>query len=163
MENNFDLKKFLIENKLTPSSQNLKEENSPTVDSNDLEKIKQSSEVRKLAAAVAKDSKAVAKLDQLMAKAGVSLNEDNGVDIDSSDIQKIASLIAPSLKEEKIGGGDRMMAGFWGGAGAMFIPGALEAVNSVLGMAPYNPAGGIAAMAAGTLLAAIYNLIKGDK
>lgn len=163
---NFDLKKYLVENKVTTNSRMLNEaeQNSVAVDSSDIAKIQQSSDVQKLAAAVAKDPKAMAKLDQIMQKAGVTLEESEGVDIDSSDVKKIASVISSHLNEEApVSPGERMMAGFFGGAVAMFIPGALETVNHTLGLATYNPAGGIAAMVAGTLLAAVYSLIKGEK
>ena len=163
---NFDLKKYLVENKVTTNSKMLgeAEQNSVAVDSSDIAKIQQSSDVQKLAAAVAKDPKAMAKLDQIMQKAGVTLEESEGVDIDSNDVKKIASVISSHLNEEApVTSGERMMAGFFGGLGSMFIPGALETVNHTLGLAAYNPAGGIAAMVAGTLLAAVYSLIKSEK
>jgi hypothetical protein len=139
------------------------EESIPTINSSDILKIQQSPEVKKLAAAISKDPKSIDKLNQIMKKAGVTLQEVEGVNIDAEDIKNIAAVIAPSLNEyeERAGAGDIVSAGFWLGAGATLIPGALEAVNNVLTLAPYNPAGGIAAMVAGALLGAVYALITG--
>jgi hypothetical protein len=149
---------------ITESQLNEAEEESiPTINSSDILKIQQSPEVKKLAAAISKDPKSIDKLNQIMKKAGVTLQEVEGVNIDAEDIKNIAAVIAPSLNEyeERAGAGDIVSAGFWLGAGATLIPGALEAVNNVLTLAPYNPAGGIAAMVAGALLGAVYALITG--
>ena len=151
-------------NKVNENSTNEAEEESiPTINSSDILKIQQSPEVKKLAAAILKDPKSIDKLNQIMKKAGVTLQEVEGVNIDANDIKNIAAVIAPSLNEyeERAGGGDYVAGGFWLGAGATLIPGALEAVNNVLTLAPYNPAGGVAAMVAGALLGAVFALISG--
>ena len=96
-------------NKVNENSTNEAEEESiPTINSSDILKIQQSPEVKKLAAAILKDPKSIDKLNQIMKKAGVTLQEVEGVNIDANDIKNIAAVIAPSLNEyeERAGGGD---------------------------------------------------------
>jgi len=102
MQNNFDLKKYLVENKLTPASQKLKENStsqniSPEQAVNKaikvLPKLEKSSEFDKLASQVVQDPKLMQQLEKALSQAGASMNE-NIDQLDTSDLKSMALNLA---------------------------------------------------------------------
>ena len=152
---NFDLRKYLAENRL------VKEEGKTSISSAEFERIKNSPEIEKLAAAVAKDPKAVANIEKVIQKSG-ALNEMAG-DIEANDISKIAQAIDTLNEEEEVGGGAPILIGLMGTATALLTTDALEMVNNLLNLPAASVIGGVAAMAAGAVLGAVYSKIKGLK
>ena len=150
---NFDLKKYLAENRL------MKEESKPSISSAEFERIKNSPEIEKLAAAVAKDPKAVANIEKVIQKSG-ALNEMAG-DIEANDISKIAQAIDTLNEEEEVGGGNVILTGLLGAPLALYATDSLEMVNNLLNLSPSSVIGPITAMAVGAVLGAVYAKIKG--
>jgi len=140
----------------------IKEAEEVSISDSDMEKIKNLPAVKQMAAKVAKNPKAMKDLEDIITKAGISLEEAMG-EIGGADAEKIAKAIAPMLKEDdqEIGGGDAILGGGSLGALTAFIPGALSAVNSVLGLAAFSIGGGVALVAVGALLGAVYAIVKG--
>ena len=151
---NFDLRKYLAENRL------VKEEGKTSISSAEFERIKNSPEIEKLAAAVAKDPKAVANIEKVIQKSG-ALNEMAG-DIEANDISKIAQVI-DTLNEEEVGGGTPMLIGLLGAGTTLLATDALEMINNLLNLPASSVVGGVAALAAGAVLGAVYSKIKGLK
>ena len=152
---NFDLRKYLAENRL------VNEEGKTSISSAEFERIKNSPEIEKLAAAVAKDPKAVANIEKVIQKSG-ALNEMAG-DIEATDISKIAQAIDTLNEEEEVGGGAPILIGLMGTATTLLATDALEMVNNLLNLPAASVLGGVAAMAAGAVLGAVYSKIKGLK
>ena len=151
---------LIIESKQPESI--FKEDSKPktSISSAEFERIKNSPEIEKLAAAVAKDPKAVANIEKVIQKSG-ALNEMAG-DIEATDISKIAQAI-DTLNEEEVGGGAPILIGFMGTGVALLATDALEMVNNLLNLPAASVVGGLAAVAAGAVLGAVYSKIKGLK
>jgi len=98
--NNFNLKKFLVENKLTSNSKTLAKENqeiSPEAAAagavKAIDKLKNDPAINKAADAIAKDPKALEQLKSVLAKAGINTTE-LSENIDSNLVQKLALVMA---------------------------------------------------------------------
>jgi len=96
---NFDLRKYLVENKVTTNSRMLNEaeEISPEQAVNQamkvLPKLEKSSEFDKLASEVAQDPKLIQQLEKALSQAGASMNE-NIDQLDTSDLKSMALNLA---------------------------------------------------------------------
>jgi len=105
MKNTFDLKKFLVENKLTSNSKILAEENqeiSPEAAAagavQAARKLENDPAITKAADAIAKDPKALEQLKSVLAKAGINTTE-LSENVDSNLVQKLALVMAKKSQE----------------------------------------------------------------
>ena len=106
MENTFDLKKFLVENKLTNNSRLLENEGAaPTPEeaaklvANNADKIANSPEVKAAAEKIKKDPEAMKELQGILSKFNISLNENTGT-VNPQDVYKIAKAFAQQAEKE---------------------------------------------------------------
>lgn len=135
---NFNLKKFLVENKLTTNSKLLKEEagemtpqQATTAATKVIGKIENNPAIDKVAAKIEQDPKALEQLKDILTKAGINPNE-LSENVDSGMIGKLALAMAQkseNLEEENVGGG------FWigligGGVLANYLAGLNDVVHS---------------------------------
>lgn len=168
MENTFDLKKFLVENKLTTNSKLLREEAEEMTPQQAaaaavkvVNKVQNNPAIDKIAAKIEQDPKALEQLKAVLIKAGIDPNK-LSENVDSGMISKLALVMAQkseNLEEENVGGG------FWlgligGGTLAHYLAGLNDVVYSaqeiILGAS--NPSH-MAATLGGAIAGAILGVI----
>ncbi len=135
MENTFNLKKFLVENKLTTNSKLLKEEaqemtpqQAATAATKVVGNMKNNPAIAKVAAKIKQDPKALEQLKNVLVKVGIDPNN-LSENIDSDTINKLALAMAQKSEnlEENAGGG------FWVGLiGGGFLANYLAGLNDVV-------------------------------
>ena len=103
--NNFNLKKFLVENKLTSNSKTLAEENqeiSPEAAAagavKAIGKLENDPAINKAADAIAKDPKSLKQLKSVLAKSGINTTE-LSENIDNNLVQKLALVMAKKSQD----------------------------------------------------------------
>ena len=125
---NFNLKKFLVENKLTNNSRLLEQEAvQPTPEeaakivANNTDKIVNSPEVKAAAEKIKKDPKAMKELEGILSKFNISLNENTDT-VNPQDVYKLAKAFAQEAEKEAEEGlneegaaGSLGFLGFFGG------------------------------------------------
>jgi len=128
---NFDLKKYLVENKVTANSRILTEAEEISPEQAAKEAIKavpqleKSSGLDQLADKVAKDPKMVQQLEKALSQAGISMNENIGL-LDTGDLKNLTLSLAKKAdamnegisnnpNRDDISGGITMAAFFGGG------------------------------------------------
>ena len=106
MENTFDLKKFLVENKLTNNSRLLEVEGAaPTPEeaaklvANSADKLANSSVIKAVAEKVKQNPEAMKELQGILSKFNISLNESEGI-ISPQDVYKVAKAFAQQAEKE---------------------------------------------------------------
>ncbi len=170
---NFDLKKYLVENKVTTNSQMLTEaeEISPEQAVNQamkvLPKLEKSSEFDKLASKVAQDPELMQQLEKALSQAGISMNENIG-ELGSGDLKTLALNLAKKgmqMNEEEDDGtavGAGFLAFAAGGTLAANFSAAIAAAVPVLGTLFAGPAvaGAIAGVALYALARKVYQKTK---
>jgi len=125
--NDFNLKKFLVENKLTNNSRLLEQEAAPVtpeeaakIVANNADKIANNPEVLDAAEKIKKDPKAMKELQGMLSKFNISLNENTGT-INPQDVYKLAKAFAQRAEKEAGEGLDEgrdtslAIVGFFGG------------------------------------------------
>ncbi|QQO91858.1 hypothetical protein immuto35A_178 [Flavobacterium phage vB_FspM_immuto_3-5A] len=106
MENTFDLKKFLVENKLTNNSRLLEVEGAaPTPEeaaklvANSADKLINSSAIKAVAEKVKENPQAMKELQGILSKFNINLNENTGT-INPQDVYKVAKAFAQQAEKE---------------------------------------------------------------
>jgi hypothetical protein len=156
MENTFDLKKFLVENKLTNNSRLSEAEGQKeTLTPSDIQKLAQDPKIQAFAEKLRTKYPESAKklVDFVKNKLGVDVGNfvnESIVNISQSDLDKAVQKV--SMMSDKSEDGtlseDALTGLGWlgalGGVIATFTTNAVPYVNGLLGLAPANPLGGLA-------------------
>jgi hypothetical protein len=176
MQDNFDLKKFLVENRLTPSAQKLKENTSKNISPEKavdyamklVPKFEKSPEFDKLATQIAQDPKLMQQLEKALSQGGAQMNENVG-ELDNNDLETLALNLAKKgdhKMNEAEDDGTAVGAGFLafatGGTLAANFSAAIAAAVPVLGTLFAGPAvaGAIAGAALYALGRKVYQKVK---
>ena len=183
---NFDLKKYLVENKATTNSRMLSEaeevspEQAAKTAMKYAPKLEKSPAMDKLADKIANDPKMMQQLEKALLNAGIPMNENQDVsdlNLDQADLQKLtlnlakkAEKVSESLKEEIPGDDDvsgelglGMLAFVGGGTIAANFSAAIAAAIPALGTAFAGPAvaGALAGVGLFLLARKVYSNVTG--
>ena len=177
---NFNLKKYLVENKVTRNSQLLNEEEvSPQQAASKaikaVPKLEKSPQMDKLADKIANDPKMLQQLEKALAKGGVMMNENTG-ELDSGDLKTLAlnfskkgekmnEGISSDPDQDDTSAGLGMLAFAGGGTLAANFSGAIAAAIPAVGSAFAGPAllGALAGVALFVLARKVYLKMNPDK